>query len=60
MNYSVYAPTEIISGVGCVSSFGKFSAYGSKCVIITGKNMYKHNSALSDTVTALNKENIEY
>lgn len=60
MKYSVYAPTEIISGVGCVSSFGKFSLFGTKCAIITGKNMYKHNSALTDTISALEKENIDY
>lgn len=60
MKYSYFAPTEIVSGVGCVSSFGRFSLYGSKCAIITGKNMYKHNSALTDTISALEKENISY
>ncbi|MBO5037160.1 MAG: iron-containing alcohol dehydrogenase [Clostridia bacterium] len=58
MKYSVYSPTEIYSGAGCVLSFGKFSEYGKKCAVITGKNMYKKNSVLSDTLKALENENI--
>ena len=60
MNYSGYSPTEIYSGEGCVLSFRRFSNLGSRCVVITGKNMHKHNSALSDVQEALNNENISY
>lgn len=60
MSHSLYSPTEVVFGKGCVKSFDRFSGFGSKCVIITGKNMYKRNSALSDTIFALEKCGIEY
>jgi len=60
MKFSVYSPTEIVSGVGCVQSFGRFSRYGSRCAIITGRNMHRHNSALSDTIKALENEHVRY
>ncbi|MBQ6052512.1 MAG: iron-containing alcohol dehydrogenase [Clostridia bacterium] len=60
MIYSCYSPTEIIAGEGCVLSFRRFSWLGSRCVIITGKNMHKYNSALSDVQTALNNEKIKF
>lgn len=60
MNFSGVAPTEIYSGAGCVLSFKDYSRFGSRCAIITGKNMINHNSALKDVQTALDKENIHY
>ena len=60
MNFSLYAPTEIYSGKGCVLTFDRFSMFGSRCAVITGKNMFKHNSALSDTQIALSNNKIEY
>lgn len=60
MNFSNISPTEIYAGVGCVLSFNDYSRFGSRCAIITGKNMINHNSALQDVQSALKKENIQY
>jgi alcohol dehydrogenase class IV len=60
MNFSAYSPTEIYSGAGCVLSFNRFSTLGSRCAIITGRNMHNHNSALLDVQAALDNEHIQY
>lgn len=53
-------PVRIISGEGCVSSFGKFRDLGGKCAIITGKNSHKTCPASGDVKKALSEQGVEY
>ena len=61
MNLNSYMPVNIISGKGCVRKNSKvFSAYGSRCIIITGGNSAKQCGALADVEAALKENGIEY
>lgn len=63
MNYdfSFYMPVNIIGGKNAVLNNGDiFSSSGKKCLIVCGKNSAKKSGALTDVISVLEKQNIEY
>ncbi|MCH5199130.1 MAG: iron-containing alcohol dehydrogenase [Oscillospiraceae bacterium] len=61
MKTDSYMPVKIISGRGCVKENSHiFSRFGKRCLIVTGGASAEKCGALSDCVSALKKEKIEY
>lgn len=61
MDFNLYMPVRIISGINCVvENFNYFSSKGKRCLVVTGKNSAKESGALDDAVNAFKKCGIEY
>ncbi len=62
MNWNIYFPTRVFSGVGCVSvNDSAFSQLGKKCLVVTGKGgSARRNGSLDDVVKALRSQSIDY
>ena len=59
MDFNLYLPINVISGKGCIrENTGLLSAFGKKCIIITGDSSAKKSGALDDILYALKKEGI--
>ena len=56
-----YMPVKIVSGKNCLVENGsKISAFGKKCIIVSGKSSAVKSGALSDMLKVLEKYSIEY
>ncbi len=56
-----YMPVPVIWGEGAVEkSASNLSAYGKKCLIVTGKTSAKSSGALDDVINALKQADISY
>lgn len=61
MKIDSYMPVKIVSGEHCVvRNSSIFSAFGKKCLIVTGSKSAQQSGALADCISALRTENIEY
>lgn len=61
MNINMYMPVRVFSGKGCLDKhFNEVLRFGTKCLIVTGKNSAKISGAFDDTVRLLNKFGIVY
>lgn len=61
MKLDSYMPVKIISGRNCVvKNADVFSAYGKRCLIVTGGNSAKICGALADVENALKMNKVEY
>lgn len=59
MDFNFSIPIKVISGRGCVrENSALLSAFGKKCIIITGGSSAKKSGALDDILFALDKESI--
>ena len=59
MNF--FVNTRVITGVGCIrENSDKLSAFGKKCLIVTGASSAKKCGALDDVTEALASQKIEY
>ncbi|MGL6175270.1 MAG: iron-containing alcohol dehydrogenase family protein [Cellulosilyticaceae bacterium] len=60
MTLSYFMPTEVLVGKGIVKEKAQLlSKFGSKALIVTGRNSAKINGALNDVLEALKQEAIE-
>ena len=59
LKYSYYCPVEIVYGKDAVKNFKGYSAFGKKCAVITGRNMYKTSPVIDDLTAALEKNAVE-
>ena len=58
---NIFMPTRCIWGKNAVAENSSLlAAYGSSCLIVTGKSGAKASGALDDAIAALEKENIAY
>lgn len=53
-------PVRIVSGTGCVRGFSDYARLGRKCLIVTGRNLYKSSSVFSDLYAGLARCGVEY
>lgn len=53
-------PARLVSGEGIVSRYSGYSALGKKCLIVSGKNLYKHSSVFADLRTGLTSCGVGY
>ena len=61
MNMNFYVGTKVITGVGCVKENAeKLRAFGTKCIIVTGKSSAEKCGALGDVKAALESIGTEY
>ncbi len=60
MDFNLNLPINVVSGKGCVrKNTVLLSAFGKKCIIVTGGSSAVKSGALDDILYALKKENIE-
>lgn len=61
MNFNINIPVKVISGKNClIDNSALLNSLGKRCIIVTGGSSAKKSGALSDTESALKKENIEF
>lgn len=61
MNFNLNIPVKIVSGRGCVKNNASLlKTVGRKCLIVTGGSSAEKSGALSDMISALEKEEIDY
>lgn len=61
MDFNLSIPVKVISGKGCVrKNSSLFSAFGSKCIIVTGGKSAMLSGALDDVTAALDEQQIKY
>lgn len=61
MNFNCYMPARVISGENCLNNnAGELAAFGSRCLLVTGKHAAKASGALDDMIAALQKNGISY
>lgn len=61
MNFKFYMPTNVIIGRNVVvDNYFLFKEYGTKALIVTGKNSAKINGSLNDVIRALSMAQISY
>ncbi len=59
MDFNLNLPINVVSGKNCVlKNSSLLSAFGKKCIIITGGSSAKKSGALDDILSALSKESI--
>ena len=60
MNFDVFVPTRILSGVECVKENRARLVLGKKAYLVTGKSGAKKSGALDDVISVLNEAGVEY
>jgi len=55
-----FNPDTIVSGIGCVSEYKGFSAFGRSCMIVCGKSSARLCGALDDAERALRASSVSY
>lgn len=61
LNFSFHLPTEIVHGQEAVTrNATRFSEFGEKALIITGKRSAKASGALDDVIASLTQQKINY
>ena len=61
MDFNLNMPVKIISGRNCIAeNSAMLCRFGKKCLIVTGGSSAEKSGALSDVISALEKENIAY
>lgn len=53
-------PVRLVSGEGIVARYDGYSALGKRCLIISGKNLFKHSSVFADLQKGLRSCGVEY
>lgn len=60
MDFNLNLPINVVSGKGCVKNNSSLlSAFGKKCIIVTGGSSAVKSGALEDVLSALKEEGIE-
>ena len=61
MEMNFFMPAKIVTGKGCIIKNAElFTAYGKRCLIVTGKTSAKKCGALDDVTSALDSVGISY
>ena len=53
-------PVRLVSGEGIVARYDGYSKLGKRCLIISGKNLYKHSSVFADLQKGLRNCGVDY
>ncbi len=61
MNFNFFMPAKVIGGRNAVAEHAEvFSAFGKKCMLVTGGHSAQDSGALGDVITALDAVETEY
>ena len=61
MNFDMYLPFRLITGEDCIQkNAARFSEYGGRCLIVTGKHSAKASGALQDVQAALESAGVTW